>query len=122
MISFKGITYLKRLEKFMPEPYDDQTGKLIPMWCRGATIGYGHLMKYSEWDDFKNGISEEDAVNLLKCDLKPFVRIVEYCIKYKKLTQYETDALVILAFNIGVSGFDKSSVVKLINHDNVHTP
>ena len=31
------------------------------------------------------------------------------------LQQYEYDALVIFAFNIGKSGFGKSSVVKLVN-------
>lgn len=113
-ISSKGLTLLKQVEKLYLKPYDDQTGKQIGAWLQGATIGYGHLIKNTEWNTYKNGISESQANILFEKNLKPFVTTVQNGVRVK-LHQNEFDALVILAFNIGKESFKGSSVLKLIN-------
>jgi GH24 family phage-related lysozyme (muramidase)/uncharacterized Zn-binding protein involved in type VI secretion len=105
---------LKGIEKLRLKPYYDGTGKEITAWRQGATIGYGHLIRKDEWNQFQNGITKDEADALFKKDLVPYTNIVN-----KKLpatmTQQQFDASTILAFNIGESGFANSSVVKLIN-------
>ncbi len=113
-LSAQATTLLKGIEKLALKPYDDQTGKEITQWTKGATVGYGHLISSSDWETYKNGISAETADSLFKSDVGPFVRLVNRVIK-TQLTQQKFDALVILAFNIGDGSFTSSSVVKMIN-------
>ena len=119
-LSDKGIDLLKSIEQLETRPYDDQTGKQISSWVEGATIGYGHLISSNEWNKYKGGITESQALILFKVDLKPFVDTVR-----SKLTadikQHEFDALVLLAFNIGQKAFSDSSVLKLVNNPNAVT-
>ena len=114
LISNNGIALLKQIEHLYLTPYDDQTGKEIKAWTTGATIGYGHLIKAGEWATYKNGISASGAGILFERDLAPFAASVCAVIT-EKLRQNEFDALVIFAFNIGVTGFSGSSVVRLVN-------
>ena len=113
-LSAQAATLLKGIEKLALKPYDDQTGKEITQWVKGATIGYGHLISSSEWETYKNGISADQSDSLFNADVGPFVRLVNRVIK-THLTQQKFDALVILAFNIGEGNFTSSSVVKMIN-------
>lgn len=118
--SENGITMLTGLEANKLKPYDDKTGETITAWCKGATIGIGHLILKSEWDKYKNGITKKLSIHLLKQDLKRF----EDCIKEKvkiELQQSQFDALVIFSFNIGVGGFKNSSALKLINSPEAKT-
>lgn len=119
-LSVKGVTLLQGIEQLRLKPYDDQNGFDITTWVEGATIGYGHLISQVEWPKYQNGTTKAEADILFKADLKPFVDSVKACIKVS-ITQWEFDALVILAFNIGTNGFKKSSVVKLINDPKVTT-
>ena len=125
-ISDKGIKLLKQLEGCVKNGdkhiiYDDQTGravdtnKLLP---GGATIGYGHLIKAGE--DFKNGISEAQATELLRADVATAERTVQNSIVVA-LTQNQYDALVIFAYNIGAKNFSDSTVVKYINNRDFHS-
>jgi lysozyme len=66
---------------------------------------------------YKDGITTEEANALLFVDIDPFEMVVGSTIAVG-LQQYEFDALVIFAFNIGVGGFRGSSVVALINEPN----
>lgn len=118
--SSRAITYIKALESLSLQPYDDQTGQEISDWVTGATIGYGHLISQSDWNKYKNGISDTQAETLLNLDLSPFLKIVKSAITIE-LNQHQFDALVIFAFNIGTGGFSKSSVVKLINDPDAKT-
>jgi GH24 family phage-related lysozyme (muramidase) len=115
-----GVTLLKDLERLRLAPYDDQTGKQIKDWVKGATIGYGHLIKENEWDKFKNGITASQATKLFDAKLLPFEEAVQNSIKVD-LSQNQFDALVIFAYNIGVPTFKNSSVVKMINNPSVKT-
>jgi type VI secretion system secreted protein VgrG len=126
-ISDYGITWLKNQENKVLDKhgnhiiYDDKTGKPVkphePL-PRGATIGYGHLIKPDE--DFRNGISESEATELLHAD----IAIAECAIKdniFVPLKQNQYDALVSLAYNIGAKNFANSTVVKYINNPNFHS-
>ena len=122
-MSISGITLLKSVEEFRAHPYDDQTGEDIDVWVPGATVGFGHLIKESEWPEFcgrEIGHSEGDRI--FEKDLAPFECCVEDAIdELKVLSEHEFDALVMLSFNIGQSGFKSSSVLKLVNDENANT-
>lgn len=113
-LSSRGLSLLKAIEDLALKPYDDQTGKDITEWVKGATIGYGHLIASADWDKYKNSISEASASSLFSSDLAPFIRSVQSKVT-TSLKQNEFDALVIFAFNIGDFNFSTSSVLKLIN-------
>ena len=104
------MALLKGIESLRLKPYDDQTGKETKVWTKGATIGYGHLIKKVEWDTYKDGITEPDADNLFQKDLSPFMANVNDVITVE-LRPNEFDALVILAFNIGGPAFAKVNTV-----------
>ncbi|WKE66211.1 lysozyme [Gallaecimonas kandeliae] len=110
----QALALLKGIEQLALRPYDDQTGNDITAWVEGATIGYGHLIAKAEWDKFKNGITEVEAGTLFQRDLTPYSLAVNQKVT-GSLTQSQFDAMVILAFNIGLDSFSKSSVLKLIN-------
>lgn len=120
MLSSLGSHLLKNIEKLMLLPYDDQTGKKTSIWCKGATIGYGHLISSTDWTKYKDGITKEQADELFLQDLQPYVDAVEDNVKIT-LTQNQTDALIILTFNIGINGFIHSSALKLINDPSAKT-
>ncbi len=114
-MSPEAVELLQAIEVLRLKPYDDDHPKKdLTAWVDGATIGYGHLILKDEWDRFKNGISEEKATELFRRDAEPKEAAVAGAIKVG-VQQYEFDAMVILTFNIGESGFRKSTVAKLIN-------
>lgn len=119
-LSSNGITFLKNIESLRTTPYDDQTGEAIDSWVEGATIGYGHLIPKAEWAIYKGGITEAQADTLFKGDIAPFVNGVNQHIT-TPLNNHQFDALVILAFNIGIHAFSESSVVKIINDPEAKT-
>ena len=110
----EGVALLKEIEELHLKPYDDQTGKTIAAWVAGATIGYGHLIAEADWASYKDGITATAADALFAVDMAPFEAVVAASVT-TGLQQYEFDALVIFAFNIGERGFKGSSVVKMIN-------
>ena len=113
-LSAKGQDWLRKIERLALKPYDDQTGKVITSWCKGATIGYGHLIARSEWEWFQNGITREGAEALFLKDLLPFEDVVREI--RRPLAQREFDACVIFAFNIGVDGFRGSTARKMVEN------
>lgn len=119
-LSALAIDWLKRIESVHLNPYDDQTGKPTSVWIKGAMIGYGHLIPSSEWDTYKDGIDAAQAEALLRSDLQPAENAVRRNITVN-LQQHQYDALVVLAFNIGINGFAGSSVVLLVNDPSATT-
>lgn len=101
--SDKGINLIKQFEGFGPKPYKCPAGY--------PTIGYGHVIKKNEI--FKQ-LSEEQATQLLQKDLKEYEDGVDNLVKVK-LTQNQFDALVSLVYNIGMTAFSKSTLLKLLN-------
>lgn len=103
-ISKQGIDFIKKHESLRLEPYYDVAGLL--------TIGYGHLIKPSEYFD---KISEQEAELILKNDLAVSEQAVnQYAVQYAKLDQNQYDALVSLVFNIGTGNFKSSTVLERI--------
>lgn len=117
----KGLQLLKDVETLQMEAYDDQTRKPISEWCKGATIGYGHLIPEHDWPRFVDGISMNEGDNLLHADLAPLEATIRQAI-IVPLTQQQFDALLLLAFNIGAPRFRTSSAVRLINDPRAVTP
>lgn len=114
-ISESGKTFIKNYEALRLKPYNDQTGKPITKWVKGATIGYGHLIHPDEWETYKNGITRQQADALFNTDIQEYVDAAK--LYGGKLKQHEFDALVSLIYNIGVNQFKNSSVKKLLNKE-----
>jgi lysozyme len=71
-------------------PYNDKFGYM--------TIGYGH--KILPGEDFKNGITEDEAMELFKKDIAERIKIVNGLVKVP-LNQNQFDALVSYVYNTG---------------------
>lgn len=106
MISKKGIKFLTLLEGFKIKMYKDSKG--LP------TIGVGHLILPTEKNLLTATLSTKKVNKLFDKDLDRFEKVVKDTIKVP-LKQSQKDALVSLAFNIGESGFRKSSLARNIN-------
>jgi lysozyme len=66
---------------------------------------------------FDDGITDEEAINLLTADVGPVERTVNDAVTFP-LDQFEFDALVIFAFNVGCGAFRKSTLLKRLNSGN----
>ena len=102
--SAAGMELLKRSEGFSNRVYMDVAG--LP------TIGYGHQLLHS--NSFPNGINEQQATNLLACDVRNAERAVERLVRVP-LTQSQFDALVDFTFNLGASRLAGSSLLQQFN-------
>lgn len=98
-----GIGLIKRFEGLELEAYQDIAG----VW----TIGYGHT-----GPDVRPGmrISEREAEELLKQDLKPREEAVAR-LTTVPLNQNEFDALVSFVYNVGAEAFRKSTARRRLN-------
>lgn len=103
-LSAYGLQQIKNHEGRRLYKYKDAVG----LW----TIGYGHLIKKGE--NFDKGITEDQAILLLKQDIAEFEKTVNYAVQVP-LTQNQFDALVSLCFNIGQYSFKSSTLLKLLN-------
>lgn len=99
-IGTKGLALIKRFEGLRLKAY------LCP--AKVWTIGYG-----STGAHVKPGmeITESQAEQLLRDDLSRFEKAVSNAAPGASQDQF--DAMVSLAFNIGIAGFQKSSVLRL---------
>ena len=107
-ISSKGLELIKEFEGFSANAY------LCP--AKIPTIGYGNTF-YANGTKVKLGeqISKTDALELLeKVVNKDFADKIFPLIKVK-VSQNEFDAMVSLAYNIGVGNFSKSTLLKKVN-------
>lgn len=107
-ISLRGIKLIAQREGAILHVYKDSKG--LP------TAGVGHLITEAEHAEFPVGkkVSQDQSDTWLAADLKECEDAINESIK-PKLEQHEFDALASLAFNIGVNGFKKSSVVRNLN-------
>ena len=86
---------------FKARIYYDKTGEYITEYKEGATIGWGHLIKSrAEFEKYKDGITEREAIRLKQQDLKEADTIVKQYIK-APVTQDMYNALVSRAYNGG---------------------
>lgn len=103
-IDRNGINLIKQFEGFSSTIYLDAAG--LP------TIGYGHLIKNDE--DFSGGITEDDATKLMYSDLSRFESSVNRLVTVP-LSQSQFNALVSFTYNVGVSAFENSTLLKVLN-------
>ena len=86
---------------FRARAYYDQTGKYITVYKEGATIGWGHLIgSPEEFNKYKDGITEQEAIRLKQQDLKEAEEKVRKHIRVP-ITQDMCNALVSRAYNGG---------------------
>ena len=107
-ISAMGLELIKEFEGFSANAY------LCP--AKIPTIGYGNTF-YSDGRKVKLGeqISKTDALKLLEVVAnRDFADKIFPSIKVK-VTQSQFDAMVSLAYNIGVGAFLKSTLLKKVN-------
>lgn len=98
-----GLELIKSFEGCVLKVYLDAIG--LP------TIGYGHLIKPGE--SFTK-ITQKEAEDLLKSDAQIFVDGVNKLLEVN-VTQNQFDALVSIAFNIGLGNLKSSTLLRLIN-------
>lgn len=98
----RGIGLIKKYEGLRLNAYQDSVG----VW----TIGFGSTLGVKEGDR----ISPEQAETLLKADLQRFENGVAAALSGPcKQSQFE--AMVSLAFNVGLANFKGSTLLKLHN-------
>lgn len=106
-ISNKGLELIKEFEGF--------SGTAYLCSAKKATIGYGNTF----WEDgtpvkIGDQISKERAETLLKHVVDNFSVAVEVDIKIE-VTQNQFDAMVSLAYNIGLGAFKNSTLLRQLN-------
>jgi GH24 family phage-related lysozyme (muramidase) len=108
-----GVQFIADHEKFEPNFYDDAAHK--------CTIGYGHKVhekpKGQNKDaeaPFVNGITKEEAKELLKKDVQIAVESINSNVTVP-LDQRTFDVLVSFVFNSGKNGFADSDLLKRLN-------
>jgi lysozyme len=101
--SQRGIDLITRFEGLITHSYLCPANKL--------TVGYGHC-----GEDVKQGmvITEKEAENLLKKDLRKFESKLNYSLEHDNvnLNQNQFDACISFIFNLGFSAFIFSTLYK----------
>ena len=97
-----GIRLIKQFEGFRKDAY------LCP--AKVWTIGYGHTGNVLP----SHTISELQAEKLLQKDLERFERAVNELVKVN-LNQNQFDALVSFVYNVGITAFKESTLLKVLN-------
>lgn len=118
-LSAKGIQRINQFEGFKSKPYLDSVGK--------ATIGYGTTY-YINADGSRKAVTMNDSSvtqeqahtikqAVINHDFAPAVNLMFADeIAQGKLTQNQFDALISLAYNIGIKGLKGSSVYRNIKN------
>lgn len=112
-LSHAGGEFIARFEGFRAEPYNDADQP------PNATVGFGHMLHRgpvtaADQARYRNGMSRDEALELLQRDAAPCAAAVERCVRVP-LDQAQVDALVSFAFNVGVGGFESSTLLREIN-------
>lgn len=101
----RGLSLIKQFEGRRLRAYLCPAGVL--------TIGYGHTSAAGPPEVKRDmAISAEEAERIFRADIDLFENKVEKLVKGVKLTPSQFDALVSLAFNIGVGAFARSTLLK----------
>lgn len=102
-----GYKLIQQFEGLKLKAYQDSVG----IW----TIGYGNIT-YPNGKKVKKGdtITREEAEIMFKNTANNFAIKVRKLIDVS-LTQNQFNALVSLAYNIGLGAFEKSTLLKLVN-------
>ena len=101
-----GLDLIKRFEGFSPKIYICPAGY--------PTIGYGHVVLAHEQDQFATGITQAEATELLRKDVRIAERAVLRLISVP-LTDGQFDALVSFTFNLGAGALQRSTLRRKAN-------
>jgi len=104
--SDRGVNFIKEFEELRLEAYLDGGG--VP------TIGWGHTKGVS----LGQTITLEQAEKFIREDLQEAELCIVRQVPYG-LAQHQFDALVSLVFNIGVSAFTKSTLLKKLDKSDI---
>jgi lysozyme len=112
--SEKGVAFIKRHEGFVSHLYNDIAGH--------CTIGYGHLVHLgpidgrAEEQKYAAGITEPEACELLRQDIR--AKAEHFIVVWVKvsLSQNMFDALCSFIFNLGGHAFATSTLLKKLNN------
>lgn len=110
-ISTQGVAFVASFEGFKETLYNDVAGN--------ATIGYGHLVHSGPVDgteprEWRDGITQKEALDLLRHDLQNAVGHVKSRVKVP-VSQAQFDVLVSFVFNVGVGNFQRSDLLARLN-------
>ena len=100
--SQKGIDLIKKFEGCRLEAYRCPAG----IW----TIGYGHTKGVKDGQK----ITQEQAEELLRDDLRVYEQAVESCVKVP-INQNQFDALVSFCYNCGAEALRTATLLRLLN-------
>jgi lysozyme len=103
-ITKNGFNIIKKYESFYALPYFCPAGFL--------TIGYGHVIKKNEI--FNQAISMDEALYLLKKDVRIAENAVKHQISYP-INDNQFDALVSFTFNLGSGQLQRSTLRMKVN-------
>jgi GH24 family phage-related lysozyme (muramidase) len=102
-----GLRFIAEFEGFRGDIYKDVAGY--------PTIGYGHLIKNGEQSRFEGGISQGQALDLLREDAAQAVKAVTDLVSVP-LNQNQFNALASFVFNVGRGNFARSTLLKKLNN------
>jgi len=102
-ISEDGLELIKAYEGFRPVETVLVSGQKV--------IGYGHSYVLGE----ASLLTQKKAEEILKADIAPIEKIINHIV-HAPLSQGQFDALVSLAFNIGIDAFSESNVLHYLNN------
>ncbi|HEY0356142.1 MAG TPA: glycoside hydrolase family protein [Flavisolibacter sp.] len=113
-VSENGLSLIKQFEGLRKNLYNDPVGH--------CTIGYGTLVHTgncngNEPDEYKAGITEERATELLAEKVSSFGEVINNNVQVA-LNQNQFDALVSFVYNIGSGAFGQSTLLKELNKGN----
>jgi len=103
-----GISLIQHYEGCVLTAYRDSVGCL--------TVGFGHTSNVTE----NMSITQEDADNFLKSDLGIFEESLQKLVTVS-LTQCQYDALISFVYNLGENSLKNSTLLKLLNENNVNS-
>lgn len=109
-ISQRGLDLIKKYEGFSSTPYYCPAGK--------KTIGYGHVIKEGEKSLCKVELDQEQAEMLLLQDVAIILNRINV-LNIFGLNQNQVDALASFIYNIGLYAFEKSTLFKLLQSDDL---
>ena len=101
-----GYNLIMEFEGFRADPYVCPGGKL--------TVGYGHVIRQHEDPEVMSGLSERDAMALLRVDVMWARKAVETRVKVA-LTDNQFAALVSFVYNLGPYAFKRSTLLRKLN-------
>lgn len=105
-VTEEGLNLIKRFEGFSSTIYICPAGY--------PTIGYGHVVLAHEQDQFATGITQAEATELLRKDVRIAERAVLRLISVP-LTDGQFDALVSFTFNLGAGALQRSTLRLKVN-------